>query len=188
MSQLQISIKLINDLLASSHQSEQTWVLADETCTLVDQVVKIWKRKSGLSSYPRQFFDQIVSNQYFGVIWPPCCQSADLLSLTRSPADFILFDQNDLGLPTNQWISRVDCVQQLFSNKIKKSYLPKYYSLKICAPEMTIYQLLTLIDSLVSAETENDVVDRLFFDGLVINKEERLKWNNLNLIKIMTSL
>lgn len=144
MSQLEKSIKYLNNTLGQPKQYEDIWVIADENRALVDQVDQIWKRKHGRSAHPRVFFDHIVSNQYCGLIRPPCCQSANILSLTRSPADFILFEKNDLELPANQWISRVDCVQLLFRTRVGDYILPQYYSLKICAPPD---DYLSIIDS-----------------------------------------
>ena len=205
-SQISTSIDLINQIVGDPQEYEDTWILGDQNETMVNQINRIWKRRYGGGNppivsdgkgvrgksvspkYPVDFFDKKFSNQYFGIIWPPCCHSTGLLSLTRSPSDYILFEKNDMKLPSDHWISRVDCVQELFKNGLSDVILPRFTSLKICAPQTTIYQLFSTITSIVSADIDNEVADTLFFEKIYLQTDPTVQWNEIQMLQIETSL
>ena len=187
-SQLSKSIDYINSILANSKEYEDTWVIADDSRAMPDQIAQIWKRRYGKMTHPVEFFDHIVSDQYFGVFWPSSCDPIQLPTLTKSPADYVMFIENDRGLPSDQWIPRHDIILEFFKNGIKQTCLPGYHSLKICAPETNIYELLSTVTALSDSYLRNDAVDRLFFDRIDLQSEKQFQWNKIPILKIDATL
>lgn len=185
--QLKNSIKFFNDLLGKPKTYEKTWVIDDDEETAVKKVTKLWKVNYG--NYPNEFFDHIFSMNYFAIMFPKVTSLADINTLARSPADYILFDQsNGYDFPINQWIGRTHLLEIIMDKKINEAPIPSFYSLKICAPGTTFYQLLCLITSLSQSLTTNEAEDRLFFKALKLGTNKKLFWKKIPIITIETDL
>src|SRR5437016_14436972 len=111
------SLKTINEICAKN-----ALVIDNVDQTIINQIVKIWKKEHGTSAYPHDFFDTIISTDYFGLLFTIGCYP-NLIMLSRSPVDYIMFEHNSKGIATDQWINRTQLLTNMVTNKVKSSDL-----------------------------------------------------------------
>ena len=172
----------MSDLILS--QFNQT-IKSSKDGILIDDA---WSAIINQIGNPEKFFDKVISEDYFGLFLPVITVSSDELQLSHSPADYIMFPKNSQGFISDQWISRTHLIATLSERGYKNVKLPSFYSLKICAPKTTVYQLLNMITAMVTCFLENEVEDRLFLDGLRLSTGGQFRWHKMPIIEILTSL